>query len=108
MTQQIQILQRRLECFSRDLKVLCIAWKVFLMYLGGNRRRVALKKYRSFYRERPKQTWEVAMLISCDHAPDMSLPKDCLLSPSGPATSLKNGKFPKKKIRVYSQQESNL
>ena len=37
MTEQIQILQRHLECFSRDIKLLCIAFKVFSMYLGGNR-----------------------------------------------------------------------
>ena len=36
--EQMQILMHRLECISRDLKVLWIASKVFLMYLGGNRR----------------------------------------------------------------------
>ena len=35
--EQMQILMHRLECISRDLKVLWIASKVFLMYLGGNR-----------------------------------------------------------------------
>ena len=38
MTEQIQILQRRLVCFSRALKVLSIALKVFSMYLGRKRR----------------------------------------------------------------------
>ena len=42
MTEQIQILKRRLECISRDLKVLWIALKVFSLYLGGNRRWVPL------------------------------------------------------------------
>ena len=37
MTEQIQLLQRRLECISRDPKVLWIAQKVFLIYLRGNR-----------------------------------------------------------------------
>ena len=32
MTKRIEILQRRLECFSRDLKVPWIALKVFWMY----------------------------------------------------------------------------
>ena len=40
--EQMQILMHRLECISRDLKVLWIASKVFLMYLGGNRRWVPL------------------------------------------------------------------
>ena len=40
--EQMQILMRRLECISRDLKVLWIASKVFLMYLWGNRRWVPL------------------------------------------------------------------
>ena len=44
MTKQIQILQRRLEYFSRDLKVLWIALKVFSKYSGGNRRWVLLPK----------------------------------------------------------------
>ena len=34
----MQILQGRLECFSRALKVLWIALKAFSMYLGGKRR----------------------------------------------------------------------
>ena len=38
MTEQIQVLWRRLEYISRDLKVRWIAQKVFSMYLGGNRR----------------------------------------------------------------------
>ena len=38
MTEQIQSLQRRLECVSRYLKVLWIAQKVFSVYLGGHRR----------------------------------------------------------------------
>ena len=38
VAEQIQILQRRLECFSRALKVLWIALKVFSMYLGRKRR----------------------------------------------------------------------
>ena len=42
MTEQIQILKRRLECSSRGLKVHWIAQKVFSMYLGGNRRWVPL------------------------------------------------------------------
>ena len=42
MTEQIQILQRRLECFSRALKELATALKVFSMYLGGNSRWVPL------------------------------------------------------------------
>ena len=42
MTEQIQILQRRLECISRDLKVLWIALNDFSMHLGGNRRWVPL------------------------------------------------------------------
>ena len=37
MTEQIEMFQRRLECISRDLKVLWIAWEEFSMYLGGNR-----------------------------------------------------------------------
>ena len=44
MTEQIQILWRRFECISRDLKVLWIASKVFSMYVGGNRRWVPLKQ----------------------------------------------------------------
>ena len=36
MTEQIQILQRRFENVSRDLKVLWTALKVFSLYLGGN------------------------------------------------------------------------
>ena len=43
MIEQIWILQRRLECISKKLKVLWIALKVFSMYLGGNRRWVHLK-----------------------------------------------------------------
>ena len=42
MTEQIQILKLRLECISRDLKVLWIAGNVFSMYLEGNRRWVPL------------------------------------------------------------------
>ena len=42
MAEQIQILRRRLECFSRDLKVVWITKKVFSMHLGGNRRWVGL------------------------------------------------------------------
>ena len=42
MAEQIQILRRRLECFSRDLKVVWIAKKVFSMHLGGNHRWVGL------------------------------------------------------------------
>ena len=33
MTVRVQILQRRLECFSRDLKVLWIALKVFSIFV---------------------------------------------------------------------------
>ena len=43
MTEQIQLLQHRLECISRHLKVLWIALKDFSMHLGGNRRLVPLK-----------------------------------------------------------------
>ena len=32
MTEQIQILQRRLECISRDVKVLWIALKCFFFF----------------------------------------------------------------------------
>ena len=42
MTEQIQILWRRLECLSRDLKALWIVQKVLSAYLGGNRRWVPL------------------------------------------------------------------
>ena len=42
MAEQIQILRRRLECFSRDLKVVWITKKVFSMHLGGKRRWVGL------------------------------------------------------------------
>ena len=43
MTEQIQILQRRLlGCIARGLKVLWMALKVLSVYLGGNRRWVSL------------------------------------------------------------------
>ena len=43
MTEQIQIIWRRLEGSSSYLKVLWIAQKVFSMYLGANRRWVPLR-----------------------------------------------------------------
>ena len=44
MAEQIQILQGRSECFSRDLEVLWIAKKVISMPLGGNCRCVPLNQ----------------------------------------------------------------
>lgn len=35
----------------------------------------SVKKYWRFYRERQNKIWEVAILISCDHAPDLILLK---------------------------------
>ena len=43
MTEEVQILWRRLECISRGQNVLWIALNVFSMYFGGNRRCVPLK-----------------------------------------------------------------
>ena len=54
MTEQVQILQRRLECLSRDLKVLWIALKVFSVYLRGRRRWVPLC---SFMERGSKRAW---------------------------------------------------
>ena len=42
MTEQIQIFCGRLECISKDLKVLWITQKVFSMHLGGKCRWVPL------------------------------------------------------------------
>ena len=42
MTEQIEILQRPLECFFRDLNLLWIAKTMFSMHLAGNRRWVPL------------------------------------------------------------------